>query len=332
VNPHWPPTFNVIYVPGTVRLLFDFAHSAAEHSPYRFRLVSNACTAEEESFLAEKASGHPRLEFSSLESKTVLLHGEALQRLCRNQSADYFAFLDSDIFARGPFLTEAQSLLARHVALFSGLPTWLPPEERVMPGHFVFMGGRFTQTDGGLCLGVSYCAMYRRVELETVMGRTGLTFHKRGWSELSPEQRALLSKMKLEKRRYDTTKLVNLMLAQSGFSLVMCPERNLVHVGALSSFSIRPSRLTGRIIGRLREIVQANWPCSVPRRRAFEREMARNVVRRRRLVEDYFQHLLAGGPADGGPARSFPANGRQQLVETGRELLALRRRYAGESC
>jgi hypothetical protein len=45
-------------------------------------------------------------------------------------------------------------------------------------------------------------------------------------------------------------------------------------------------------------------------------------------VEDYVQHLLAGGAADGGPARWFPASGRPQLVEMGRELLALRRRYA----
>jgi len=327
VNPHWPPTFNVLYVPGTVHTLFDFARSLAEHSPYRFRLVSHACTAAEEAFLAEQASRHPRLEFASLESKTILLHGEALQRLFRNDSADYFACIDSDIFARGPFLTAAQSLLAEHVALFSGLPIWQAPEERVMPGHFAFMSGRFSQTDDGRCLGVSYCAMYRRAELEMVMGRTGVTFHSRQWSELSREQRALLSKMKLAKRRYDTIKLVNLMLAQSGFSLVLCPEPNLMHVGGLSSVSVQPSRMTGRIIGRIREIVQSNWPGAVPRRSAFERATALSAFSRRRLVEDYFQHLLAGGPADGGPAPLFPASLRPQLVEMGHELLALRRRY-----
>jgi hypothetical protein len=196
-----------------------------------------------------------------------------------------------------------------------------------MPGQFVFMSGRFSQTHDGLCLGVSYCAMYRRAELEMVMGRTGVTFHCRLWSELSPEQRALLSRMKLAKRRYDTIKLVNLMLGQSGFSLMMCPEPNLVHIGALSTDAVRPSRVTGRIIGRLREIVQSNWPGSVPRRRAFERATALNVFRRRRLVEDYFQHLLGGGAVDGGPAQLLPASVRPQLVEMGRELLALRRRY-----
>lgn len=328
MNPHWPPTFNVLYVPGTVHPLFDFVRSLVEHSPYRFRLVSHACSAAEEAFLAEQALRHPRLEFASLETKTILLHGEALQRLFRKDSADYFACIDSDVFARGPFLTEAQSLLTEHVALFSGLPIWQAPDERVMPGHFVFMSGRFSQTDDGLCLGVSYCALYRRAELERVMGRSGVTFHSRQWSELSPEQRALLAKMKLEKRRYDTIKLVNLMLVQSGFSLVVCPERNLMHVGALSSVSVRPSRVTGRIVGRIREIVQSNWPGAVPRRGAFERETTRNVFRRRRLVEAYFQHLLAGGPPDGGPAPLFPASVRQQLVEMGREILALRRRYA----
>ena len=90
-------------------------------------------------FLAEKASRFPRLEFASLETKTILLHGEALQRLFRSDSADYFACIDSDIFARGPFLTDAQSLLAEHAALSTGLVAWMAPEESVMPRHFVFM-------------------------------------------------------------------------------------------------------------------------------------------------------------------------------------------------
>lgn len=328
VNPHWPPTFNVIYVPGTVRTLLDFVRSLAAHSPYRFRLVSNACSAEEETFLAEQAARHPQLDFVSLESKTILLHGEALQRLFRSQSAEYFACIDSDIFAHGPFLTEAQSLLAAHVAIFSGLPVWLAPEERVMPHDFVFMSGRFSETDDGRCLGVSYCAMYRRTELETVMGRTGVTFHSRHWSELSVELRGLLAQMQLQKRRYDTIKLVNLMLRQSGFSLLLCPEPNLVHVGALSSAAVRPSRVMDRIAGRIDEIYQSSWPGPVPRRRAVERRTTRAIFRRRRLVEDYVQHLLTGGPVEGGPVALLPASVRQQLVEMGCELLALRRRYA----
>jgi hypothetical protein len=323
----WPPTFNVIYLPGTVDTLFMFVRSLAEHSSYRFRLVSNACTAREEAFLADEASSHPGLEFVSLETKTIISHGEALQRLFRGDRADYFACIDSDIFARGPFLTGAQSLLRKHAALSTGLVAWMKPEERVMPGHFVFMSGRFSHMDDGRCLGVSYCAVYRRAEVEKVMGRTGVTFHSRRWPELSPEQRALLSTMKLEMRRYDTMKLVNLMLEESGLSLAMCSEPNLVHVGALSNVAVRPMRLPGRIIARLRDIVQSSWPGPVPRRRSFERRTTLHVYRRRQMAEDYFRHLLAGGSADGGPARSFPAGGRQQLVEMGDAFLALRRRY-----
>jgi hypothetical protein len=333
VDPSWPPTFNIIYVPGTARALFDFARSLAEHSMYRFRLVSNACTAEEEAFLERNASTQPRLEFRSLEAKTVLPHGEALQRLFESESAGTFACMDSDIFARGAFLTDAQSLLSRHVALFSGLPSWQAPEERVMPRHFAFMSGRFSETDDGRCLGVSYCAMYRRAEIETVMDRTGVTFHRRKWSELSREQRSLLAEMKLEKRSYDTIKLVNLMLVQSSLSLGMCPDRNLVHVGALSNVALRPSGIVGRIRARLREIVESNWPSAPPRRSAFERETALRAFGRRRLVEDYFQHLLAGGSPDGGPALLFRDDVRLQLIEMGRDFLALRRRHerAGRS-
>jgi hypothetical protein len=327
MNANWPPTFNIIYVPGTAHALFDFTRSLTDHSSYRFRLVSNGCSAEEETFLAAQAARHPRLEVASLESKTVLPHGEALQRLYTSEDADYFACIDSDIFARGPFLTEARALLDAHAALFSGLPVWLAPEERVMPRQFVFMSGRFSQTEDGVCLGVSYCAIYRRAALEAVMSRTGVTFHRRHWSELPPEQRTRLSAMQLAKRQYDTMKLANLMLAHAGMSLLMCPERNLIHVGAQSSAAARPTRVTHRIGARLREIVAANWPSTVPRRRAFERNTTMSIFQRRRLVEEYVQHLLAGGPVDGGPVPLLPATVRQQLVEMGRELVALRQRY-----
>jgi len=327
----WPPTFSIVYVPGTVHTLFDFARSLAEHAPYRFRLVSNACSPAEEALLAARCATQPRLEFASLETTSVLLHGEALQRLFARESADYFAFIDSDVFSRGPFLAEAQSLLERHAALFAGLPAWLAPDEHILPARFVSMGGRFSQTDDGRCLGVSYCALYQRAALETVMDRTGVTFHPRRWWDLSAEQRALLATMKLAKRRYDTLKLVNLMLGHAGFSLSMCSEPNLVHLGGLSNAAMRPSHLAGRTIARLREIVEWNRPGPMPRRRARERHATLDIFKRRRLVEAYFQHLLAGGPVDEGPARAFPASGRQQLVEIGREVLMLRRRYARDA-
>ena len=326
VQPDWPPTFNVIYVPGSVHTLVDFARSLVMHSSFHYRLVSNACDRNEEAFLAQQAARNPRLEFASLDSRQLLPHGEALQRLFERERAPYFACMDSDIFARGPFLDDAQALLADHAALFSGLPTWLAPDERVMPRRFVFMSGRFSHTDDGRCLGVSYCAVYRRAELERVMTRTGTTFHARHWSELTPRQRALLTRMKLEKRRYDTIKLVNLMLADAGSSLLVRSEPNLMHVGALSSAAARPSRLTARVIARLTEIAQSTWPSSIPRRRALERKTTRNLFNRRRLVEDYVQHVLAGGACDGGPASSFPPTVQQQIVEMGHALRALRAR------
>ena len=276
MSPRWPPTFDVIYLPGTVPTLFAFVRSLVDHSPYRFRLVSNACTPREEAFLAEQAARHPGLEFASLETQTILRHGEALQRLFRSEGADYFACIDSDIFARGPFLDRGAIVAGRARGLFTGLVAWMAPEESVMPARFVFMSGRFSHMDDGRCLGVSYCAIYRRAEVERVMGRTGVTFHARTWSELSPDHRALLSKMKVVMRRYDTIKLLNLMLGDSGSSLVVCPEPNLVHVGALSNVSVRPSRLTSRIIARIRDIVQSNFPGPVPRRR---RASAKNLRR-----------------------------------------------------
>lgn len=329
MNERWPPTFDVIYIPGAVHVLFDFARSLAEHSPFRFRLISNACTDAEEKLLSDAAARHPQFEFASLESKSVLTHGEALQRLFRSESADTFACIDSDIFARGPFLAEAESRLAENAAVFSGLSAWMPFEERVMPGHFVYMGGRFAQMDDGRCLGVSYCALYQRAAVEQVMDRTGVTFHSRQWWDLPAERQALLSKMGFAKRKYDTTKLVNLMLADAGFSLAMCPEPNLLHLGGLANLSVRRFRLARRLVARMRQLVQSNRPGPMPRRGAFETRLRNSSMQRRRIVEDYFRHLLGGGAVDGGPLPQFPANGRQQLLEMGREFLVLRQRYAG---
>jgi hypothetical protein len=322
-----PPTFNIIYVPGTARALFDFARSLAEHSSYRFRLVSNACSPREEAFLSEGAAAVPGLEFRSLETGTVLAHGEALQRLFRAESAGTFAFMDSDIFARGAFLADSASWLEQHAAIFSGLPSWQSREERVMPDGFAYMSGRFSETASGVCLGASYCAIYRRADVERVMARTGATFHRRKWGALSREQRALLVEMGLAKRSYDTAKHLNLMLLQGGLSLAMREDPNLVHVGALSNAALRPSSVWQRIRARLAELVESSWPGVPGRRRAFERRTALATFARRRVAEDYFRHLLAGGAVDGGPLDGLPRGVRAQLVETGRELLALRRRY-----
>lgn len=319
----WPPTFNVIYVPGTVRLLIPFVRSLAAHSTYRFRLVANACSAAEEGLLADEAARHANIAVHSLETTRTLPHGEALQRRFASESDDCFACVDSDIFARGPFLTGAQALLADHAGLFCGRPCWLTESDTIMPDTFAFMSGRFSATESGRCLGTSYCMIYRRSELEAVMARTGVTFHARSWFDLSSEQRALLRTMQFAKRRYDTGKLVNLLLGREGLSLTMSPEPNLVHVGALSSDAMRPPALVGRVTRRMRDSIDAYWPAPVARRSAVERATTAAMFVRRRLVEAYFQHLVAGGPVDSGPVLSFPFPVRQQMLEMGAAFRAL---------
>lgn len=324
MQPRWPPTFNVIYVPRTVRFLTPFVRSLVANSTYRFRLVANACSAAEEALLADEALRHANVEVSSLETPRVLSHGEALQRCFANESDDYFACVDSDIFARAPFLSGAQTLLADCAGVFCGRPCWLTEADTVMPDGFAFMSGRFSTTQSGQCLGTSYCMIYRRPELETVMARTGVTFHARSWFDLSSEQRASLSEMELAKRRYDTGKLVNLMLGRDGFSLAMSSEPNLVHVGALSSDAMRPPDLVGRVARRIRESIDEYRPAPVARRGALERATAASMFARRQLVEAYVRHLLAGGRVDDGLVLSFPLPVRQQMREMGAALLAVR--------
>ena len=324
----WPPTFNVIYVPGTARALFDFARSLAEHSAYRFRLVSNACTADEEAFLA----GEPQPSLGSSSARSRPRRCSLTARRCSGSSEvsarDTFACMDSDIFARGAFLTDAESLLGHHVALFSGLPMWQAPEERVMPGHFAFMSGRFSETDDGRCLGVSYCAIYRRAELETVMDRTGVTFHRRTWSELSREQRSLLAEMKLEKRSYDTVKLVNVMLMQAGL-LARHVSRPQSRARRRTVERRAPAAELGgsnpRSPSRDRRIELAEHAASPSRVRTQDgaQRVSDAVVSRKTTSTTCSPAALSTAVPPSGSQRTCD----EQLVETGRELLALRRRY-----
>ena len=227
-------TLNVVYVPNTVALLLPFLNTLLVHSSCQYRLVSNACTAEEEAILQEFAVNHDRVRFYSLEATHMLPHHKVLHRLLHVEDGLYFAFLDSDMVADGPFLRQMLTAMEGKDAIFTGLPMWHEVSEHTMPESFKIAGGRFYKTHNGRTLGLSYAAIYRRASLVPFMERTGLDFRRFEWIDVPIKYKTRLEAMGLRKQFYDTAKVINLFMEDDGYALVCAEVPNLIHFGGVS--------------------------------------------------------------------------------------------------
>jgi hypothetical protein len=154
-------TFNIIYMPGTVKYLYFFVLSLLKWSDCSFRLVSNGCGPAEVNLLKQFCRQQPRLELCVLPFNRVIPHDQALAYLHALDQPDYFCFMDSDIFAKGDFLTPLVPHLNQHAALFSSSSCWCKAEEQILPTSFRKMQGRFNHTDQGVgCMPGEYLFCY----------------------------------------------------------------------------------------------------------------------------------------------------------------------------
>ncbi len=327
--------FNVIYVRNTVEKLLPFVLSLADYSEFRFRLVSNGCKDEEEALLARCAARHSQLEYVSLNTSRVLLHGDALQQLFCTTDQEFFALIDSDIFARGRFFQDLAHQLDTHDACFSGLPYWHRPSDLCMPVEFDIMGGRYVYDHKGLCLGVSYCAIYRRRALAEVIQQHQLTFIRRTWSQVPVAFQAILRELELKKVLYDTGKLLNIALAYHQRSSALIRDSSLVHIGAISIRSTVRHRPQTRLRAWTKRVLpdaMVDWirkSLLVDRRvSSAERIDMLQLAERRRLADEYLTWLLEdGGPLEGGPIADLAPQHKQELIRIGVALLDVKACY-----
>lgn len=211
-------TLNVIYTPETAAPLSRFALTLLHWSDCRVQLVANGCTAAEQAQLQTLAQGNPRLAFLPLAAEQPLIHGEALNRLHDLCDEPVFAFVDSDIFAVGPFMP---------ADLSTPLTCFLPPaafwsqEEEARQAHRHRMG-------------CTYFALYDNATLRDLRRRWGIGFDKGRWAALLDAQRAALQALGYEKERYDTGKLLNALLAAAGGRVAFADPANLRHLGGSS--------------------------------------------------------------------------------------------------
>lgn len=227
-------TINVIYVKGTVKLLLPFLSSLLQYSDCHFRLISNACTADEEEDLTKFAASENRCFFYSLNTERILLHHEVLHRILPEETSPWFAFMDSDIIATGEFLPQLNEALINRQAVFTGLPLWHENTEMKMPKSFKIMGGRYFMSHNDHLLGLSYMAIYKTESLKRFIETSGIDFRRYYWKEIPVKYQKVINELGLRKHLYDTAKVLNIIWQQEGAAMAYKEVNTLIHLGGVS--------------------------------------------------------------------------------------------------
>ena len=241
-------TFHIIYTPRTVALLIRFLSTLLNASDCMFRLIANGCTDQEITYLRALCQNNQRLEFLALPTASPLWHGPALNYLQALNDTEYFCFMDSDIFATGPFLPTLMAELAQADACFSCAPIGCTDNDALLTDDDQLVQGILNRTSTGLCLGGTYLAIYAQPALRHFIRTTGIGFEPRYWAEIPAAYQEILLGLGLQRAWYDTGKIVNLLLQQQGQRLAWCEIPTLHHLGGISLSDWYPQKRPGTVI------------------------------------------------------------------------------------
>lgn len=222
--------FNIIYTPNTVKYLIPFAKSIVKHNDIYIRLVSNNCTNEELKILNDETEINPNFLFHKIDTKTTLAHHEVLNQLFELDNDDFFAFMDSDIFCNGSFMSTFFNSLQNNSTVFSCKPISISPK---IPEINKLQGRHFHDNNNNL-IGGSYFAIYKRKDIMKIMNSLDFLFDRKNWSDLKPTTTSQLKLAGMVYEKYDTAKLLNFALRENGFKLNYLEHQNLFHIGGLS--------------------------------------------------------------------------------------------------
>lgn len=345
--------FNIIFVPGTVRILRLAVFSILDNSDCCFRLVSNGCGEDEARLLREWCRDNPRLEFfdasqihgsrTNASPARVIPHGDLLTRLQRDERSPLFALMDSDIFASGVFLDELAPVLEANDAVFSCWPIYCNDLSQTMPPDCRIMHGEINKLSDGTCVGGTYFAIYDNSVLTRLMQETGLTMRRYVWEEIPPSVQDELRQSNKVLNIYDTGKLLNILLTLRGFSTRLAKLNNLCHIGGMSSVALlsRYSRIRGglsmilpaTILKMLRWMKMYNGPFDKSSRE--ERRFIGKMSLRLRTTSEYmtaYLNFLELGTRQPSPFRHKDSQLVARVHETERLLDELYRRYSEDPC
>jgi len=233
-------TWNVVYTPGTVRLLLPFLQSLVDWSEHcQFRLISNGCHGDEIALLHKMASRSDRLSVE-VYAETCQVHGVVLSDLQQRETGRWFAMMDSDIFATGPYEETFRAALENHQATFTCSPIWCGAGQEIFPNDFRGMFGVFGKLwDERIC-GLTYCAVYDNAAVNHCRQKHDVDFRLRLWPKLPKSLQHLFREEDLETYYYDTAKVLNLLLSLDGYSLNLQTTPSLIHLGGISCIKNDP--------------------------------------------------------------------------------------------
>lgn len=253
--------FNIIYTPNSVDNLRFLLLSLLDWTDFDFRLISNGCKRDEARKLKDFCATSDRLEYyhyitmptRQLRSWKQAPHGMVLNKLQKMEESDYFAFMDSDVFAVSE-LTTSKVLedLEGMAGIFSGNPLWSTTSDQMVSSRT----GRFNDpqntTESGICIGTSYFAVYDNRVLNEVMRSSKAKFDVyRKQTSVQRRNHQKLEDIGVGADIYDTGKYLNIVLQANQHQLAMKDEYPVRHIGGMSFWHIgHEHRLTEPWIGR----------------------------------------------------------------------------------
>ncbi|MBD3307305.1 hypothetical protein GF339_12765 [candidate division KSB3 bacterium] len=144
--------------------------------------------------------------------------------------------MDADILIIGEVMSELLTAPDQCAGVFSGHPLSRETQEQILPKNFEAIRGRYHVTPDGRCLGCSYFAIYHSAILKETIQHTGIHFNKYLWQDIPVQVQDQIRKLGLQCKRYDTAKVLNLILLANGHSLLYKDVPGLFHIGGMSRY------------------------------------------------------------------------------------------------
>lgn len=266
-----------------------FTASILHHSGVRLRFVLNGCAPgqrEQMEGFVEKWPGRVVEIIEVSPPDEMIAHGVALDRVRgQRDDGDYFAMIDPDILATGPFTPPLKDLLAKHSVVSSGVEVW--STSNLVPAGQPGVAGENFYTADGFVFGGPHFTMYHRDVLDEVCDRWGVGLGSAG-PELRDDTLEHLKAAGHEYIVYDTAKIVGALIQADGHSLVHHDVEPISHFGGMSHFLAPPAyvEMDGEIV--------PDW---VP----FQNDNVRFEANK--IVADVLLAAIAGAPPQPVPRR-----------------------------
>lgn len=223
--------FHMICVPGTARIAALAALSFVRHSPYQVSIVLNGLGQKESDFLEHVAASSPQLDLHPCRTASLVSHSEMLNRLSKQETSDWFCFMDSDIFTTAPFSHRLDAVLET-CDIFSSCYPLASSSNTLTAGYSLLA----LKSPAGKQLATSFFCAYRMDVLRRVMDECNVGFEPvlidgvpapcRQW--IADEDFQTTDDM-------DTGKLLTLLSHSFGFQTRYVELDEMVHIGGISS-------------------------------------------------------------------------------------------------